>query len=847
MNRTAWLIVCIVATLIAARCVSARDIYVNNNPPDSKPDGTKDHPFDTIQKAIVKAVDRDNIFIRPGTYGPAGGSATLDVGNKKIAIRSRGSDEGVAIAETIIEGQGFKITGHQGRETQIRGLTIRRSPGIYVESSHPTILQCVFEYDQRAITCVSSNARIQTCVFVGNTVPGSESGGAIQCSGGTEILHCTFTGNGAAKGGAIGVVGGSPIIRNCVLWGNASLGSGDSQIFVATGATPSILYCDVQDGTSQGWFGTGNIDVDPLLTAGGFLRKDSPCVDKGTADLPAPPTPTDIQGETRPIGAGPDMGADEWNDTDADGLPDFWQKKYFGGPAAADPAADADNDDLPNLKEYEAFTDPKVADGDNDHWNDGREVACGANPRYPNWYVDDAKGDDNFDGRAPEREGVTSHGPKQTIRPTVEKAKSGETVIIAPGIYSGGANYYPYSSQVLVSGERVITIQSQNPFDPNVVAATVIDPNRKGRAFYFHGVHSPLSCVQGLTLRNGFADCGGAILLDASSPTIAHCTITGNLGIADGGGLHGGNDLSGMVSTPTIVDCVISRNETRGNGGGLAFCAGQVIGCSIAENRAGIGGGGICSGRAPILVTNCTIERNTALQGGGMSAGGSFPVPERPPILKNCIFSGNHGGGMYYGAIDPVLENCIFTGNNGGGMFGDTANPTLRNCTFSGNRLLGGLLGGDKGAGMLLWTGCSPTLTNCIFWGNGTGGSEGEQIASVSSSPQVINYSCVQGWSGSLPGVGNIRDDPLFADPGHWDPNGTQDDPNDDFSVDGDYHLKSKGGRWDAKKGWVQDSVTSPCIDAGDPASPVGDEPKPNGDRINMGAYGGTVEASRRL
>ncbi len=41
------------------------------------------------------------------------------------------------------------------------------------------------------------------------------------------------------------------------------------------------------------------------------------------------------------------------------------------------------------------------------------------------------------------------------------------------------------------------------------------------------------------------------------------------------------------------------------------------------------------------------------------------------------------------------------------------------------------------------------------------------------------------------------------------------------------------------------DAATSPCIDAGDPNSPVGDEPQPNGGRINMGAYGGTAEASK--
>jgi len=41
------------------------------------------------------------------------------------------------------------------------------------------------------------------------------------------------------------------------------------------------------------------------------------------------------------------------------------------------------------------------------------------------------------------------------------------------------------------------------------------------------------------------------------------------------------------------------------------------------------------------------------------------------------------------------------------------------------------------------------------------------------------------------------------------------------------------------------DELTSPCIDTGDPTSVIGHEPFPNGGIINMGAYGGTVEASK--
>ena len=42
----------------------------------------------------------------------------------------------------------------------------------------------------------------------------------------------------------------------------------------------------------------------------------------------------------------------------------------------------------------------------------------------------------------------------------------------------------------------------------------------------------------------------------------------------------------------------------------------------------------------------------------------------------------------------------------------------------------------------------------------------------------------------------------------------------------------------------MYDGVTSACIDAGDPCSEWRGELWPHGGRINMGAYGGTAEAS---
>jgi hypothetical protein len=128
-------------------------------------------------------------------------------------------------------------------------------------------------------------------------------------------------------------------------------------------------------------------------------------------------------------------------------------------------------------------------------------------------------------------------------------------------------------------------------------------------------------------------------------------------------------------------------------------------------------------------------------------------------------------------------------------------------------------------------------MVNCIVW-NGS-----DWLWNNNRSTITVTYSDVQGgWTGT----GNINADPCFASSGYWDPNGTPADANDDFWVDGDYHLKSQAGRWDPLiAGWIKDDVTSPCIDAGDPASPIGYEPFPNGGIINMGAYGGTIEASK--
>ena len=210
--------------------------------------------------------------------------------------------------------------------------------------------------------------------------------------------------------------------------------------------------------------------------------------------------------------------------------------------------------------------------------------------------------------------------------------------------------------------------------------------------------------------------------------------------------------------------------------------------------------------------------------------------------LSRCVFKQNEAG--WGGAIfidgDTNLTNCLFTGNYAyvGGVSYAYDDLTVSNCTFGGNRAhsIGGISSNEG----------YTVVTNSIFWENTDSAGAGESSEIGTWEPPTINYCCILGWTGDLGGIGNTGANPCFAKPGYWDPNGTPDDANDDFWVDGDYHLNSQAGRWEpAKQAWIMDEVTSPCIDAGDPVSSIGLEPFPNGGIINMGAYGGTEEASK--
>jgi hypothetical protein len=98
----------------------------------------------------------------------------------------------------------------------------------------------------------------------------------------------------------------------------------------------------------------------------------------------------------------------------------------------------------------------------------------------------------------------------------------------------------------------------------------------------------------------------------------------------------------------------------------------------------------------------------------------------------------------------------------------------------------------------------------------------------------VYNNRNEQTYGGGCTLSDNLNTDPLFVDATNSNPGAR------------DYHLSSKAGRYSSGN-WIIDTVTSPLIDAGYPASAYSNEPDPNGDRINIGRYGNTAEASKSI
>ncbi len=238
--------------------------------------------------------------------------------------------------------------------------------------------------------------------------------------------------------------------------------------------------------------------------------------------------------------------------------------------------------------------------------------------------------------------------------------------------------------------------------------------------------------------------------------------------------------------------------------------------------------------------------------------------------ISHCIISGNGPcGATVLKDVRGRIANCLIVDN---ATFHDcgvlpvvSGCPILVNCTIANNI-----------SGIALNCADAPkidqiVIRNCIIWNNQ--GNEQVQILNrYQATIAQIEYDLIENWReiGGLAGVSGestlLEDDPAFVQPGLWEGAPTRAVRGRGIwitprkvLVEGDYHLKSEGWRWNNGapvhgSPWYFDTSTSPAVDAGDPMDSLGEELErvpgdPQGEwgfnhAIDLGAYGGTKEAS---
>lgn len=275
--------------------------------------------------------------------------------------------------------------------------------------------------------------------------------------------------------------------------------------------------------------------------------------------------------------------------------------------------------------------------------------------------------------------------------------------------------------------------------------------------------------------------------LDGGNST-APVTLTGSTNSSAGGTVFVGNGIAVEASRGLRVEHV---TITKTNG---------TLGFGININAS----------------SNVVLQQVTAVEArNGFSISNSVNVQ-----MNRCVSRNATSRGLNLQTVRNIhFENGILWNS---GQFGISS---LANLTVS-NSILTAI-----GSGKALYGGSASLLSSVSLDHNAYYVESGALIGSLSFSGESLNrlYESLYAWNKDTgKDMASLAGNPSFANP-----------------YTGDFHLRSEAGRWDpSTNAWVVDGLTSRLIDTGDPLGAFTNEPAPNGDRINIGLYGNTMEAS---
>ena len=391
---------------------------------------------------------------------------------------------------------------------------------------------------------------------------------------------------------------------------------------------------------------------------------------------------------------------------------------------------------------------------------------------------------------------------KMTIQEGIDLAESGDTVLVADGIYKEDGNV-----NIDFKGKK-ITVKSENGPE-----ATIIDcestPNTRGFIFQNDETHN--SILDGFTIKNGIHDLGGGIFCDSSSPMVMNCIISWNTAVAANFHAQGGGGIYCFNSDAVFDSCLITNNTAESTFGGGVFFDGawirddvvlrettpepSLLNCTISDNN---GGGVFCFDDVDPIIQDCKVSQNS---GSGIVY--NFFLRTQNPII-NCIIEQNSdsgvvcseasslkimdsiirqnvgeiGGGIFCSPTSVIeVSNCIIAENiateSGGGIgvISTRGEAIISNCTITRNTA------NERGGGVYTSIEVSHfTLSNSIVWGNNSNGTH-DEFSAIGETIEITSCDIRDG----LEGIGrqpdgkwfiyenNIDKDPLFVNPDRGD------------------------------------------------------------------------------
>ncbi len=545
--------------------------------------------YPTIQEAINDAEDGDTIVVYPGTYYSGYQNIVVTV-NKSIEIRSLDPDDPCTVAATVIDGRaglpGENLMGvwflpGAGVGTVLNGFTITNCGGQLLSGlpgdrnqGHPD------GYDGGSGSGtgirISSGASplIKNCIISNNQSMGGNGGDGVNAT----------TDENAGRGG----------------WGGYIHGGG---VYCGVGSSPQFLNCRIINNIAQGGSGgAGGNDTDPggeENYGGNWSASQALHYDPFSLDI------LFVEG---------DLWA-YWGY-----LGDYYTYTGMGGGVYCDQGSEV------------TFTNCEISDN----------MSLG---------------------------GMSGIGGAATPSGFLLEPE------IAYRIPSFGGGVY------CAAGSRV-------EFSRCTIASNVCsDPNDGAHRLDPYIGHGGGVCAED-TAEMIFDDCnvagniapvGGGLHLANANPTVKNSRITGNVAF-DGGGVFGEHGQMSFIETDIAGNSALSFIgdvnvvDVLGKGGGVHFWAADVdmTDCKVSNNQAQTSGGGAFFGGEGISsLFNCLITDNSAGRNGGGITNTTFSQLSvaSSTLARNAASGRSHGGGIStsHEAYTDIIDSIIWGnwGENG--------------------------------------------------------------------------------------------------------------------------------------------------------------------------------------